>query len=71
VDVIGDAEHVEGVTPVEVDELPERERAVAPRRMRVELAEQRLDLPAHPARSVLATRARVGRGVVTMEGRHG
>ena len=48
VDVVGDAEHVEPVASVEVDELGHGQCAVAPPRVRVELAEQRLDLPAHP-----------------------
>ncbi len=40
-DVVGDAEDVEAVPAVEVDELPNRQLAVAPGRMRVELAEER------------------------------
>jgi hypothetical protein len=42
--VVGDAEDVETVPPVQVYELCERERTVAPRRVRVQLAEKRLDL---------------------------
>ena len=48
IDVVGHAEHVEALAPVEVDELGKRQRTVAPARVGVELAEQRLDLPAHP-----------------------
>jgi hypothetical protein len=40
-DVIRDAEDVEAVPAVEVDELRNRELAVAPGRMRVQLTEQR------------------------------
>ena len=56
VDVVGDAEDVEAVASVQVDELGQRERAVAPPRVGVELAEQRLDLAAHRASSVAAPR---------------
>src|SRR5262249_30632190 len=38
--VIGDAEHVEVVPAVEINELPERELAVAPRGVCMKLAEQ-------------------------------
>jgi hypothetical protein len=37
--VICDAEHVEATSTVEIDELPNRQLAVAPARVRVELAE--------------------------------
>ena len=47
-DVIGDAENVEAVAAVEIDELAEPKLPIAPRRMGVELAKQR---PLH-ARSV-------------------
>src|SRR5262249_35311244 len=53
--VVGHGEDVEAVRPVEVDELRQRQRAVAPPRMRVELAEKGLDLPPHP-RSECASR---------------
>jgi hypothetical protein len=53
VDVVGHAEDVEPAAAVQVDELRECERAVAPARVGVELAEQRLDLPAHPVRVLL------------------
>ena len=43
--VVGDAEHVEAVAAVDIDELGQRERAVAPRRVRVELTEKRF--PVH------------------------
>src|SRR5919201_830381 len=45
--VIGNAEHVESLPAVEVDELAYRQRAVAPRRMSVELAEE--ERPMRPA----------------------
>ena len=38
--VVGDAEHVESVAPVQVDELGDVERAVAPARVGVQLAEE-------------------------------
>ena len=41
-EVVGDAEDVEPVPAVEVDELAERKGAVAPPGVRVELAEQRI-----------------------------
>ena len=40
-DVIGDTENVEAVAAVEIDELAEPKLAIAPRRMGVELAQQR------------------------------
>lgn len=46
VDVIGDAEDVEAVPSVQVDELGNHQRAVTPPAVCVELAEQRLDLAA-------------------------
>ena len=55
-DVVGDREHVEAGAAVQIAELAWRELAVAPRRMRVELAEQRLDLRPH-RRPVLLQRA--------------
>jgi heme-degrading monooxygenase HmoA len=45
--VVGHGQHVEAVRSIEVDEFRQRQRAVAPPRVRVELAEQRLDLLAH------------------------
>jgi hypothetical protein len=54
--VVGDAEDIEPAPPVQVDELWKRELAVAPRRVRVQLAEQRLDSPAHLARLCLRDR---------------
>ena len=45
--VVGDAEHVEPVTSVEIDELGDGQLAVAPARMRVQLAEQRSETPSH------------------------
>jgi hypothetical protein len=39
-DVVGDAEHVEARSSVEIDQLGERQLAVAPRRVGVELAQQ-------------------------------
>jgi hypothetical protein len=48
--VIRDREHVEARAPVEVDEIGDGERAVAPRRMRVKLAEQRRRLDEHVLR---------------------
>ena len=41
-DVVRDAEHVEAVRAVDIDELGNRQRAVAPRRVRVKLGEQRV-----------------------------
>jgi len=51
-DVVGDRKHVEAGGAVEVDELGRREYAVAPGRVRVELAEERLGhlLPASALR---------------------
>jgi hypothetical protein len=46
-DVIRDRQHVEAAPTLEVDELGKRQLAVAPLCVRVELAEQRLDSPAH------------------------
>jgi hypothetical protein len=48
-DVVGDGEHVEAVRPVEIDELGKGQCPVAPPRVGVELAQQGLDLPAHPS----------------------
>ena len=65
-DVVGDGEDVEAVLAVEVDELGKGEGAVAPPRVRVELAEQRLDFPAHPLSGCVRTGgdgARSGYGV--------
>jgi hypothetical protein len=47
--VVGDGEHVEAVRPVEIDELGKGQCSVAPPRVSVELAQQGLDLPAHPS----------------------
>jgi hypothetical protein len=47
-DMVGHAENVETVLPVEIDELGERQLAVAPRRVGVELAEERRGRRAHP-----------------------
>jgi len=47
-DVVGHREDVEAVLSIEVGELGKSEGAVAPTRVRMELAEQRLDFPAHP-----------------------
>ena len=49
-DVVGDAEDVEAGRSVEVDHRPERELAVAPGRVGVELAEQRARAFAHSPR---------------------
>ena len=46
--MVGDREDVEAVASVEIDELGKRQLSVAPARVRVELAEKGLDLPAHP-----------------------
>ena len=46
-DVVGHAQHVEAVPPVQVDELGHRQRAVAPARVGVELAEQRAGSASH------------------------
>src|SRR6185436_15500952 len=46
-DVIRDAEDVEPAAPVEVDELGDGQFAVAPPRVRVELAEQRTQTSSH------------------------
>ena len=40
--MVGDAEHVEAVAPVEIDDLAERQLPVAPGRVRVQLAEQEI-----------------------------
>ena len=45
--VIGHAEHVEAGVAVDVDQLGKRERAVAPGRVRVQLAEQRMTVMGH------------------------
>ena len=47
--VIGDAENVEASAAVEVDELAHGEAAVTPRRVRMQLAEERLDSVPHRA----------------------
>jgi hypothetical protein len=52
VHVVGDDENVEARPPVQIHELRQRERSVAPRRVRVELAEERLWPAAHLAPSV-------------------
>jgi hypothetical protein len=46
-DVVGDAEHIEATSAVEIDELTNRELAVAPARMRVKLAEQWPEASSH------------------------
>jgi hypothetical protein len=46
--VVGDREDVEAAAAVEVAELPQAERAVTPRRVRVELAEEWTGLRLHP-----------------------
>ncbi len=46
--VVGDREDVEAAATVQVAELPQAERAVTPRRVRVELAEQWTGLRLHP-----------------------
>ena len=65
--MIGDAEHVEAVATVEVDELPKSKLPIAPRRMGVELAKQRSlhDL------SVWLGHPRMGNGVVNVVGKGG
>jgi hypothetical protein len=40
--MVGDAENVEAVPPVEIDDLTERQLPVAPGCMRVQLAEQEI-----------------------------
>src|SRR5262249_41647568 len=50
--VVGDGEDVEAGATVEVGELADRQRAVAPRRVGVELAEQRRELRSHLTHSV-------------------
>ena len=59
--VVGDREHVEAATAVEVAELPHREVAVAPGRVGVELAEKRARLRRHAPN--LRCISRVSRGV--------
>jgi hypothetical protein len=70
--VIGDAEDVEPGAAVEVDEIPQGELAVAPRRVRVQLAEQRPRdrAPIHEA-SVRRRGMRTGNEVVNILGRDG
>ena len=46
--VVGDREHVEAGAAVQVESSREGELAVAPRRVRVELAEERAGLDGHP-----------------------
>ena len=70
-DVIGDADHVEAAAAVEVDQLGHRQLPVAPAGVRVELAEQRLDLAAHRASSVSAAACAVVGEVVTIGERRG
>jgi hypothetical protein len=47
-DVVGHCEDVEAVLAVEVDQLGKGESSVAPTRVRMELAKERLEFPAHP-----------------------
>jgi hypothetical protein len=59
--VVGHAEDVEARSTVEIDELPQRERSVAPGRVGVELAQE--SPPTHSrahASSLAAPAARVG-----------
>jgi hypothetical protein len=69
--VVGDAEDVEAGASVEVDELADAQGAVAPVRMRVELAEQWPDFPTHPVRSVRPVCPSVVARLVTIRSRSG
>jgi hypothetical protein len=45
--VVGDAQDVESAASMEIDELGDREHAVAPARVGVELAEERAEASPH------------------------
>jgi len=53
-DVVGDAEHVEAVASIQVDELGDAQCTVAPVRVGMKLAEQRTEAPTHT--SIVAAR---------------
>ena len=50
---MGDAEDVEAAAPVKVDELCNGQLAVAPARVRVELAEKRAEASSHRSQGAL------------------